>query len=477
MRRVTRATPATRLLRGVSLAILLGSTGYLAVGPIGADARPGAATAPRVMSEPGGAGATRRLDLPALAAWCLEQGLPAPPHVPLAETAVAEGLLGAYDEAARSGTAAAFGRLGRRLASLEARAGAEQAFARAAEQEPDVFAWSYHRGVLAQEDGRPRAAIALLEQAARLDPDYPTTWARLGQLQFDAGDDDRARVSFETYTRLAPADGFGLVGLARLALRADDAVEALRLARQADALRPDDFQTQHTLGTILAARGDTATATVHFERARRLPQGRWFALRDPLVSEIHQLAGSTHGLTREFERLRDGGDLDTLQRLAEQIVARRPDDALMLRNLAEIHRRRGEFAAAHAALDRALAVTPDAPDAHVARSAVALAQADHEAALAAADRALAAAPDHATAWSLRGRALWLLGRTGEGEEAWSRSVALAPEDVPTLTLLAFARESRGAVDEATADYRRALTLDPDNRAAREGLARLSAADR
>jgi tetratricopeptide (TPR) repeat protein len=429
------------LIRGLLIAVIVTSLAYLALGPVGppdtippatGPSAPPASGPPAARYEQVADGARlAHLDLPALQRWCRDNDLPDPPALPTAEAAVADTLLEALERAARAPSAENLGHLGRVYASLDARAGAEACFARAAAADPDEFRWVYHQAIMVQETGRTAEAIPLLERAVTLDPDYPTTYGRLGHLCLELDRDAQAERHLLDYIERAPDDSLGYVG-----------------------------------------RAHTAAATRHMEISRQLPQGQWFALRDPIETEVYSLTDSAHALMREFERLRGTSDWPRLAELAEGVIARRADDVLMMSNLAEIYRRQGRYDEALALLERARALAPDMPGLDVKRGALQLSLEQGGPALDAAERALAHDPEDAQAWSIKGRALWLLEQRDESEAAMRRSLELAPDEPSNLLMLAFVLESRGAADEAAERYRRVLQLVPGQPAATQALERL-----
>jgi tetratricopeptide (TPR) repeat protein len=409
------------------------------------------------------------VDGPALRAWCLARGLPAPPELAGAESVVVESLVSALHEAAARPSAAAFGKLGRICESQLAHDAAIEYFRRAAAADPADFRWPYYLGYIRQILGQADAALPLFASALRLNPSYPTIHARLGQLYLDLERDADAERHFRRYLELRPDDWFGHVGLGRLALRRKDADGALTHLLQAERMAPQDFQVQYNLGRAYRELGRIEEAERHLSLAGTLPRGAWFLARDPLEQELRSAAQSTDALVKELERLQASTDWPKLTQLAEQIVERRPDDVMTLANLASLYRKQGRFADAHTVLRRAAGRAPGSARVAAVQAEIYLAENRHEEALAAADRALRLDSDHPLGHAIRGRALLLLNRIQESEAAMREAVLRRPHDASDWYVLGEVLRVQGRSQEAADSYRKALALRPDYAPARQRL--------
>jgi predicted O-linked N-acetylglucosamine transferase (SPINDLY family) len=201
-------------------------------------------------------------------------------------------------------------------------------------------------------------------------------------------------------------------------------------------------------------------------------------------------------LIRAAFALHRSGQLDEAARLYGEVLAADPNnlDALFL--LGSVHFQRGEFAAALARFDQALAIKGDFPDALAARGAALSSLERHEEALAAYDkalairptnaqtlnnrgnallalkrdeealasydRALAAKPDYADGWRNRGTALLQLARSLEALASFDRALALRPDFADAWEDRASTLTRLGRREEAVASYNKALALNPGN---------------
>ncbi|MFQ5718938.1 MAG: tetratricopeptide repeat protein [Acidobacteriota bacterium] len=106
-------------------------------------------------------------------------------------------------------------------------------FRRAIRFRPDFGPAYRYLGVTFGELGRRNEAATFLREAIRLQPEDVDVRLALAQLLLDWGDAHRAREQFEAARGLAPHRHEPLLGLARVARRAQDYEAALALLRQA----------------------------------------------------------------------------------------------------------------------------------------------------------------------------------------------------------------------------------------------------
>ncbi len=414
-----------------------------------------------------------RIDVDRLSSWCKAVGLPNPPPIEQTDAAVADALIEALGRAARTRSPEAFGVVGQICESLECLRHAEEYFLRAVRDDPRDFRWLYHLGCVYQQAGQHQRAITVFSRALTLDAEYAVTHARLGQLYMDAGHLDDAEEHLRRYAALRPEDWLGPVGLGRVAILRGDSEAALRHLQEAAAINPNDFQVQYNLGRVRAARGEATLAKKHFDLAERLPQGRWFRTRDPLLQESDRLTGAVSNLVGEFERRQSSGDWAALAGLAEQIIERRAGDATMMGNLASLYRKLKRFDAAKEVLGRALRLKPDSPRLHAIRAGVYFSAGDTQAAITAALEAIRIDPDNGRAYNVLGRALFMSKRRqADAEAAMRRAVTLDPDNPATSFVLGEILRAGGRIEEATGQYRRVIELQPDHPHARERLAQL-----
>jgi tetratricopeptide (TPR) repeat protein len=402
----------------------------------------------------------------------LRAGLPDPPALDGADPVPVEVILRLAGEWARTRSLDALGGLGRVYQALEEHEAALACFAAAAEADPDQVLWRYGLGAECQAAGLLEPAIEALEQARRMDPEYPTTHARLGDLYLGAAQPRRAEECFREYLRLRPGESPGYVGLARVALAEGRPADAAQLLDAAVRRVPRDALARRLLAGALAAAGRIDEALLQERAAAGLPAYSGWLTFDRRLQEAHELADTQSHVLGRIRLATSAGDWAGAIRAAEQLLARRPDDTATRGNLASLYRKVGRLEEARETIMAALAAAPRSTDLLCVRAEVAFAAGDFQAAHGAIDEVMALDPDHARAWEIRGRTLYLQGRAAEALEAMRRASALDPADPGVSLALAVMLRTSGRIEEARSIVSELLERDPRNEAAREELLRL-----
>lgn len=214
-------------------------------------------------------------------------------------------------------------------------------------------------------------AAAAYERALALDPSDLRTMRRLADVYARDGRRDEAR---RTYVRLA--DGHERRGMilmavgalkAALSLDPDDGEAAAWLARcyVALGLTADAVKTLADLAEAREGRGDLGGA---IEARQQLvacePGGLVNALRlaDLLAlnGDPQQALSAYRGALRQIRA--DAPRSDTFLRVAERVVELAPDDARLMREIAEVYLARGETSEVVRWLDRSHRVAPQDPE-------------------------------------------------------------------------------------------------------------------
>ena len=265
--------------------------------------------------------------------------------------------------------------------------------------------------------GSRRADLGLIyvRLALRLDPELASGWLVVGDTLTAAGEGEGARAAYLRIRETAPEGPDALERLALAAQTAGDKAEALRLARRAAALAPDDEQTGVVLAEVLRDRGDTAEAV---------------ATLDPLVARTP--AGP---------------------RLARLLFMR---GAALERD--------GRWPQAEADFRRALELQPDDPE---VANYLAFGWADRgvhlKEALAMLEKASAAKPQAGALLDSVGWARFRLGDLKGALRDLERAVTLEPADPEINDHLGDVYQRLGRRSEAGYQWRRVLTLDPEPR--------------
>jgi len=148
-------------------------------------------------------------------------------------------------------------------------------------------------GAICGASGRIDEAVALLEEALRLDPNRLSALANLAEARCQKGEWQQAEPLLRRALELNSNHLQALNLLRSLTSHAGDTQEAIALARRVAALTPEAPEAHYNLGVELKAAGELAEARARYEQALHLRPG--FADAEANLSMILLLQG-------EYER-------------------------------------------------------------------------------------------------------------------------------------------------------------------------------
>jgi len=155
------------------------------------------------------------------------------------------------------------------------------------------------------------------------------------------------------------------------------------------------------------------------------------------------------------------GSLGEAEQICRQIVAVDPNYFLALFLLGAVQSRSGNYAAALASYDRALALQSDHAEALYNRGNTLKSLQRFDEALASYDRALAVRPDYADALNNRGVALQALKRLDDALASHERALGLQPDHAEAHYNCGLTLQMLGRFEEALPRHDRAIALRPD----------------
>ena len=234
--------------------------------------------------------------------------------------------------------------------------------------------------------------------------------------------------------------------------------EALAHLSEAIRLRPDNFVAQYDLGNVLLQLDRADEAVGRYREAIRQAPG--FVL-------AHYNLGNALVRTGRLEDAR----LELLE-----TVRLEPDMALAHSTLGRLLQALGRLDEARRSCETAVRLQPDLAVARYDLATVLYRQGDVERAVAQFGEAVRLQPGVSEAHYGLGIALLRLGRTAEAESQVGQGMRLEPNEASALVSQGAAFEGLGHFEDARAAYARALELMPGLPPARQGLARIDAAE-
>ncbi len=402
------------------------------------------------------------IDEAAFTKWCIRHDLPEPPAMGPLEPEVANRLWTAFVDAARDPSAANLGKAGQICESLQAHDSAKALLKRAVAMQPREFRWTYLLGCIAQRVGDLPGAQNWFAKAVDIDDQYPLLFARYGQVLFDDHEHDQAERMFLKYNERDETGILGDVGLARIALKRGDAEKAVTILQAALRRQPNDFQVRLKLGDALVAAGRPNEARPHFDAARQLDTGLRFNADDRYIQELDTLSGSVDLLVTELRQLQGGPQHQRMADLIEKIIERRPDDMLMVMNLAETYRMLGRIADAFALLDDVAGRSGRNARWYTVRAALLLGEGRATEAETNCRQAIELDPRNARAFDVLSRIHFQNEQWPECEEAIRSAIDVGGPDPSRWYVLAEALLAQRRLSDAREYYAKVLTQQPRN---------------
>ena len=200
------------------------------------------------------------------------------------------------------------------------------------ELSPDA---ALNAAVVAQEQGRHRESIALLERASRRFPGHPDLLSELGWAELNEGFPHKARPRFEAVLSSAPGRAWDQLGLAVADLETDRLTEAHdRLCALVEE-EPRLSLAHHYLGLVYERLGRTEAAVESWRRAIK-EDSHFVEARLDLAAALES-AGRPEEAWSEFARINYADPRNRvahagLQRLSKRI-SRRPEEIIPPRRI------------------------------------------------------------------------------------------------------------------------------------------------
>ncbi|MXW38946.1 MAG: tetratricopeptide repeat protein [Acidobacteria bacterium] len=341
--------------------------------------------------------------------------------------------------AADSGSAEAWGALGRTFQAHGLEPEADAAYGQAEELDPADFRWPYLRAT-ALRNLRPEDALTAAGRAAGLNSGYAPVHLLAAELLEGAGNAEQAMVRYRQALETAPDSPLAELGIGRLLLRQGELEAAHERLERAAALAPRAGPVRAALARLYSRRGDTEAARRAARAARNLPD--LVPADDPLLTEVWDAAVSASGYQQRALRAEAAGDFAVAEALYDQLLGLQPGDPDILYNFGNLYvrtRRFGEAAERY-------------------------------------QGALAARPAHVAARVNLGSALLMLGRRDEAMDHLRRALEHDPADPDANRTLAGLFAYRGENEAAIRHYRTVLEHDPQDGPAHRDLAIVLAAE-
>ena len=329
------------------------------------------------------------------------------------------------------------GRYGMVLGAHEQFSLAIPAFTRAARLDPARFEWAYYLSIAYATLGKTPEALAAMNKASRIEPNYVPLELRHAATILAQGDVNGSTAEYQRIIAGDSKNAIAHLGLGRALAAAGDYAAALREYEAACSLFAPYAAAHYAAAQAYRRLGDARNADREqylFSTSKELapPDDDW------RLYKMRQLnAGAEQYLQRSLS-LDAAGRLD--EAAAANLEALKIDPSLVLAhvNLISLYGRMGRAEEAEANFRRAIALAPNRGDAYYNY----------------------------------GTLLTHLRRFDEALAAFRKAVELDPEHADAHVNYGFLLEQTGDIDGAIKQYRMAVGIEPKHRLARYHLGRL-----
>ncbi|MEJ2604038.1 MAG: tetratricopeptide repeat protein [Gammaproteobacteria bacterium] len=258
-----------------------------------------------------------------------------------------------------------------------------------------------------------------------------------------AGRLKEADASYRSVLAEEPRHPDGLYLLGVLALQVGQPQVALRLFRDAAAVRPGDAEVHNMCGEASRSLGDHEAAIASYRRALEIDPGH---------------AGACINLGNAC---RDAGRIDEAIENYRRALDIDADLPMAHNNLGVVLRNRGRVDEATGHFEKAIALAPEYAEACTNLGNALLEAGRAKEAVRLHERAVKLRPDYVAARCNLGNALRLSGRLDDAIRQYKQAIALDPRLALAHYNLGIALDEAGRPAEAAARYEKAIRLQPD----------------
>jgi tetratricopeptide (TPR) repeat protein len=358
-------------------------------------------------------------------------------------------------------------------------------------KDPNNLPARYALGVALLDEGRAHEAIPYLEEARKHSPNNAQVWVSLIRAQFQAANPEAAMQLADDAAVAVPDQPPLLIALARLCLQYQQLPKARTLLESAVELQPNDADARLLLANVCLHTGNPAES---LEILKDLPAGTGKPGETMiLMAEARALTGDPN-LARTDLSLALEADpanpdyllvsawLDQMQSRFEPALATlnkarglegdKPD---LLYQLAISYYLLGDFAHAADACAGVIRLAPRYDRAYLLEGVSELERNEMVAARAAIEQAVALSPDSALDHRELGVTLFKMGNLDASQAEFDRALTLDPNAVQAYYGRAQVLNQKGEPQKAIDDLETAIALEPKYTEAYAALAKLYSA--
>ena len=366
-------------------------------------------------------------------------------------------------------SAVAWGRLGMVFFAHDLRAPAADCLRVAEQMAPRDARWPYLLGHALRLD-QPMRAVEAFTRAAALAPRDVHARLRAGETLLDLDRPSEARNHFSDVLRLEPGNPAAALGLAKVAMAAQQ-WEAAHAALDRATADPSTAKPALRMLVLVQQRlGDATAARATARRIEAMRDDR--AVADPLLDEARSFKTGEKAWLDRVDQLNAAARFPDTLPILEKLAQDYPNSARVWLYLGTARSRMGDKKKAESAYRRSLELSPDSVEANNQLGVLLAELRRHEEAVERYRKVLAVKPNLGEAWFNLGLSLGELGRLEEAAAAFQDALRCKPNLNAARIALAVVLQRRGDLAGAAAILQEAVAQDPTDERARKALRRL-----
>ncbi|MCH2336968.1 MAG: tetratricopeptide repeat protein [Pseudomonadales bacterium] len=253
-------------------------------------------------------------------------------------------------------SAKAWGQLGMVLHAHGLIEPAIDCYEEAAKQDPSDYRWPYLTATALRTSSK-NEAIPHYAKAFELKPnDYALAIAYADAI-FRDGQYQNAQDLYKVAIQIDDNQGFGLIGLARIAFIDNDLEAAQRHLQNAREIDARNREIYTLLAQVQMGLGDEDASETSELLAATYPHAR--ILNAPIIEEMQRLSEAAGSFVARGKRMTALGNYEAAESAFREVLARRPGLAFDYGNLANALARHGQYAEALEYFENGLALNPN----------------------------------------------------------------------------------------------------------------------
>jgi len=336
--------------------------------------------------------------------------------------------------------------------------------------------WYYLSASIHQQRGETDSMIGFLEQTLQLSSGYSPAVLKLADTYFKAGALQKAKMYYEQRLALTPGDPYALMGLARMALDADqlDIAEAhLQKAIASDS----QFGDAHRLMAEVHERHGRIEA-MEKSLARASDSTRFRPAADKWIDDLEDLCYDPEQLLVLGSMALAALDMETaLKKHFARALEIEPENPAAHLAMGKAWLMAGDWSRAYQYLKRTIELDPSSDQAYFQLGLILQKNNQLKEAEAMMLKALAYQPSNANVLNNLGVILLEQGRYPEAILSFEKTLDIYPEHINARYNLGMSLWASGNSKAAVTQYRQVLEMKPDWRMAANSLAWILATDR